>query len=43
MALCDAAAAKKFAEQQSANGSVPSDGPEAYVRGAALLSEGQAE
>ncbi len=41
MALCDGAAAKKFAEQQSANVHVPSDGPEAYVRGAALLSAGR--
>jgi tetratricopeptide (TPR) repeat protein len=41
MALCDASAAKKFIEQQSANGDVPITGPEAYVRGLALLAEGQ--
>jgi tetratricopeptide (TPR) repeat protein/predicted Ser/Thr protein kinase len=42
MALCDAAAAGKFADQQSANGFVPIAKPEAYVRGLALLAEGQA-
>ena len=42
MALCDATAAKKFVEQQSANGSVPITGAEAYVRGLALLADGQA-
>jgi len=41
MALCDATAAKKFAEQQSANGSVPITGSRAYVRGLALLANGQ--
>jgi tetratricopeptide (TPR) repeat protein/predicted Ser/Thr protein kinase len=40
-ALCDAAAAKKFNEQQAANGSVPIVGPEAYVRGSVFLAEGQ--
>jgi tetratricopeptide (TPR) repeat protein/predicted Ser/Thr protein kinase len=42
MAACDAAAAKKFNEQQSANGSVPITGPEACVRALALLADGQA-
>jgi eukaryotic-like serine/threonine-protein kinase len=42
MALCDAAAAKKFNDQQAANGRVPISGPEAYVRGLVLLSDGQA-
>jgi tetratricopeptide (TPR) repeat protein/predicted Ser/Thr protein kinase len=42
LALCDPAAAKKFAEQQSANGFVPVAKPETYVRGLALLAEGQA-
>jgi hypothetical protein len=42
MALCDAASAKKFAEEQSANGRVPITGPEAYVRGAVLLAAAQA-
>jgi tetratricopeptide (TPR) repeat protein len=41
MALCDAAAAKKFNELQFANGGVPTFGPRAYVRGLALLSEHQ--
>jgi tetratricopeptide (TPR) repeat protein len=41
MALCDASAAKKFVEQQSANGDVPITGPEAYVRGSGLLVKGQ--
>ena len=41
MALCDVTAAKKFNEQQSASGSVPIRGPEAYIRGLALLSENQ--
>jgi eukaryotic-like serine/threonine-protein kinase len=43
MALCDAAAAKEFAKQQASNGSARITGPEAYVRGLALLAEGQAE
>ncbi len=43
MALCDAAAAKEFAKQQASNGSARIAGPEAYVRGRALLAEGQAE
>jgi len=42
MALCDAPAPKKFAGRQSANGSAPTTGAEAYVRGLALLAEGQA-
>ncbi len=42
MAACDAAAAKKFADQQSANGDVPIAGAEAYVRGLALLAQAQA-
>jgi tetratricopeptide (TPR) repeat protein/predicted Ser/Thr protein kinase len=42
MALCNATAAKKFTEQQSANGSVPISGPEAFVRGLVLVAEGQA-
>ena len=42
MALCDAAAAKKFDEQQSANGFVPIKGPEAYIRGLTMLAGGQA-
>jgi eukaryotic-like serine/threonine-protein kinase len=42
MALCDATAAKKFADRQSANGSVPITGSQAYVRGLALLANGQA-
>ena len=42
MALCDTSAAKKFDEQQSAKGSVPITGPEAYVRGAVLLAAVQA-
>jgi eukaryotic-like serine/threonine-protein kinase len=41
IALCDSGAAKKFADQQLANGSVPITGPEAYVNGLALLAEGQ--
>ena len=41
MALCDASAAKKFNQQQTATGSVPIDGPEAYVRASALVAEGQ--
>jgi tetratricopeptide (TPR) repeat protein len=41
IALCDTAAAKKFNEQQSANGDAPIEGPEAYVRGLVLLTEGQ--
>jgi tetratricopeptide (TPR) repeat protein len=41
LALCDPAAAKKFAGEQSASGSVPIAGPRAYVRGFALLAEGQ--
>jgi eukaryotic-like serine/threonine-protein kinase len=41
IALCDVAAAKKFNEEQSASGSVPVAKPEAYVRGLALLAEGQ--
>jgi tetratricopeptide (TPR) repeat protein len=41
VALCGAAAAKKFTEQQFASGSVPITGAEAYVRGLALLAEGQ--
>jgi tetratricopeptide (TPR) repeat protein len=43
MALCDAATAKKFAEQKASNGSTRITGPEAYVRGLALLADGQAE
>jgi eukaryotic-like serine/threonine-protein kinase len=42
MALCDAAAAKKFNEQQLANGFAPISGPEAYVRGLTRLADGQA-
>jgi tetratricopeptide (TPR) repeat protein len=42
MALCDAAAQKKFAEQRSVNGAAPIRGPQAYVRGLALLADGQA-
>jgi tetratricopeptide (TPR) repeat protein len=41
-ALCDAAAAKKFAAQLSARRPVPNAGAEAYVRGLALLADGQA-
>jgi eukaryotic-like serine/threonine-protein kinase len=43
MALCDAAAAKKFAAQLSANGPAPTNGLQAYVRGLALLAEGQGQ
>ena len=42
VALCGAAAVKKFTEQQFASGSVPITGPDAYVRGLALLAQGQA-
>ena len=42
IALCGAAAAKKFTEQQLASGFVPITGAEAYVRGLALLADGQA-
>ncbi len=42
IALCGAAA-KKVNAQQASNGSAPITGPEAYVRGLALLAEGQAE
>jgi eukaryotic-like serine/threonine-protein kinase len=41
-APCNVAAAKKFTEQQSANGRVLITGPEAYIRGSVLLAEGQA-
>jgi len=43
MALCDPSAAKKFDEQQSAHGYVATTGPRAFIRGLALLAEGQAE
>ena len=40
-APCNVAEAKKFTEQQSANGRVLITGPEAYIRGSVLLAEGQ--
>jgi eukaryotic-like serine/threonine-protein kinase len=43
MALCDPSAAKTFDEQQSAHGYVATTGPRAFIRGLALLAEGQAE
>ena len=42
VAMCDPSAAKKFTEQQSASGSVPITGPEAYVHALTLLAAGQA-
>ena len=42
VALCNAAAAKKFNEQQSANDAVSIAGPEALVRGSVLLADGKA-
>jgi tetratricopeptide (TPR) repeat protein len=36
-ALCDPKSAKKFTEQQTANGSAPISGSEAYIRGVAYL------
>jgi eukaryotic-like serine/threonine-protein kinase len=41
LALCDPAAAKKFDEEQSANGYVPTTGPEAYIHALTLLAAGQ--
>jgi tetratricopeptide (TPR) repeat protein/predicted Ser/Thr protein kinase len=40
-ALCDPAAAKKFDEEQSASGYVPTTGPRAYIHGLTLLSAGK--
>jgi eukaryotic-like serine/threonine-protein kinase len=37
-ALCDTNAAKKFVEQKAAGGENPISGPEAYIRGLALLA-----
>ena len=42
LAVCDPTAARKLSEQWSADRSTPVAKPEAYVRGLALLAEGQA-
>jgi eukaryotic-like serine/threonine-protein kinase len=41
LALCDPTAAKKFDEEQSANGYVPTTGPQAYIHVLTLLAAGQ--
>jgi serine/threonine protein kinase len=40
-ALCVHGGAKKFTDQQAAQGNIPMVGPEGYIRGLALLNEGQ--
>lgn len=42
-AICNSTAAKKFNEQQAANGATPISGPEAYIRGLATLPGNSAD